>query len=302
MTDSGGMTPRPRRQVGMETGAVLGVLVPSFLLLVASCADPDPRTRAARLDRVPIPAEMVVVGDFGSGTTAETRVAATMREEVEGQDVDLFITTGDNFYSDDVNRIWHEPYGWVDDEGMTVAASWGNHDVETPRRRDLVEDVLGPPGRWYSADLGTGKLIILDSNAVEDPDQLEWIEAELENASPPVVIAFHHPAHSCGFHGSDRRVQQTWLPIFERHAVTLVLNGHDHHYQRFVIGPTTYVVTGGGGAGLRRESRCPATTPEPVAANHVDHHFVLVELGSESMSGEVIDVEGRIIDRFDIDY
>jgi hypothetical protein len=57
----------------------------------------------------------------------------------------------------------------------------------------------------------------------------------------------HHPAYSAGYHGSNKDVQETWVPIFERYDVDLVLSGHDHDYQRTEpIQGVTYIVSGGG--------------------------------------------------------
>ncbi len=84
--------------------------------------------------------------------------------------------------------------------------------------------------------------------------------------------------------------------------MTVVLNGHDHNYERFVIDDTTYVVTGGGGRRLRPTGACPAGTPEPVARNDETHHFILMEVSATSLSAEVIGANGAKIDTFDIDY
>ncbi len=59
------------------------------------------------------------------------------------------------------------------------------------------------------------------------------------------MVIFHQPAYSRGTkHGSTRAVDRRWVPILERHRVALVLNGHEHDYQRFTsAAAVTYVVT-----------------------------------------------------------
>ena len=32
--------------------------------------------------------------------------------------------------------------------------------------------------------------------------------------------------------GSDKGIRETWLPLFDRYGVDLVLCGHDHDYER----------------------------------------------------------------------
>jgi len=88
------------------------------------------------------------------------------------------------------------------------------------------------------------------------------------------VAVFHQPAYSCGTHGSSPEVQREWVRLFQRSGVDLVLNGHDHDYQRFApIGGVTYVVTGGG-AELYEVGDCPAGTPH--SPRFSPESFVLV--------------------------
>lgn len=254
------------------------------------------------MEPIALPVQIAVMGDFGDGGTAQYEVAESMRRVAADRDVTLLLTTGDNFYSDALSQIWHQPYGWLEDQGIRVAAAWGNHDLESDRRRELVEEILKPPGRWYSAELGTGKLIVLDSNRVDDESQTEWLKSELGRATEPIVVAFHHPALSCGLHGSTPSVRTNWVPLFDEHEVSLVVNGHDHHYERFVAGPTTYVVTGGGGRHLRPKASCPRDTPEPEVGDYDTYHFVLLEITDSKISAEVLGADSETIDRFSIDY
>lgn len=274
----------------------------AVFLIVASCGETDQLEEGAELDPIVLPAEIIVIGDFGTGWESQYAVARAMRSEVADMDIDLFLTTGDNFYNDNIEEIWEQPYGWLDAIGIPLAAAWGNHDVESKTRRMLVSETLEVPGRWYAADLGGGKLIVLDSNQTASQAQLDWLVEELETASAPTVISFHHPAYSCGFYGNDQAVQEHWVPLFEDYEVTLVLNGHEHHYERFAVKKTNYVVTGGGGHNLRGADGCPAETPPPLASNYTDHHFVLLEIGEGNVSGVVIASTGEIIDTFAIEY
>src|SRR4029450_11391066 len=82
-----------------------------------------------------------------------------------------------------------------------------------------------------------------------DEAQASWLDDRLSESGPVFrAVVFHHPAWSCTPRAASRQGGQTWVPVIEDHRVTLVLNGHDHNYQRFVSGGgVTYVVTGGGG-------------------------------------------------------
>jgi 3',5'-cyclic AMP phosphodiesterase CpdA len=239
-----------------------------------------------------------VIGDFGGGSESEYQVAAAIEALSERQPIDGLITTGDNFYSDDVERVWSVPYGWLAEERIPVFATWGNHDLQSPARQRLVEEYLKPPGRWYSTDLGQGTLLVLDSNDVNDAEQLEWLSRALVDAVPPIVVAFHHPAFSCGLHGSSPSVVESWVPFFEEHEVSLVLNGHDHDYQRFENNGVTYVVTGGGGQPIRPSGSCAESMPPRIVADNEHNHFLLLEVDTNGIVGLATTAAGTIIDSF----
>lgn len=283
------------------TGTSVIALVVAVLLLGA-CGSPDRSRDAGTSAPIPTPVEIAVLGDFGDGGRGQYAIAETLRAEVRERDVRLLLTTGDNFYSDDVDVIWDTPYGWLEEEGIGVVAAWGNHDVETETRVSLVQEALQPPGRWYSTDLGAGRLIVLDSTQVDSAAQTSWLEDELGSSDEPAVVVFHHPAFSCGTHGSDESVQEQWMPLIEQHSVSLVLNGHEHNYQRFELDDTTYVVTGGGGATLTSMQTCSSETPEPVAFEDGVFHFLIMEVSDTAISVEAVAPGGEILDEFSVDY
>jgi len=69
--------------------------------------------------------------------------------------------------------------------------------------------------------------------------QTEWLERTLaagrQNPSVDWIVAqFHQIACSSSItgNGSDRGIREKWLPLFDKYQVDLVLNGHDHDYER----------------------------------------------------------------------
>ena len=73
----------------------------------------------------------------------------------------------------------------------------------------------------------------------------------------------------------------------------LVLAGHDHHYERFKpVNGVTYVITGGGGRGVR-ELGAPA--PNSAFAEPVIH-FVVVSVEGDTLTLHAIDATGREFD------
>jgi hypothetical protein len=154
-------------------------------------------------------------------------------------------TTGDNAY----------PSGTTDDFEQCYAPAWGslrprtrpatgNHDWKTPGAsgyRAYFAAAAGPPdATWYAYDAGTWRVIVLDSECDQvggcgpTSPQGQWLAAELVDHPAACSLAiWHRPRFSSGGrHGSDGDM----APLFDAVSaagVDLVLNGHEHSYERF---------------------------------------------------------------------
>jgi hypothetical protein len=69
--------------------------------------------------------------------------------------------------------------------------------------------------------------------------QTRWLEATLAAAQQDtsvdwIIVQMHQDALSSSKNGngSDKGIRETWLPLFDRYGVDLVLCGHDHDYER----------------------------------------------------------------------
>ncbi|MGW2828183.1 purple acid phosphatase family protein [Streptomyces sp. NPDC001286] len=138
--------------------------------------------------------------------------------------------------------------------------SYGNHDMEAwyspngyggeEARFTLPDngpDKANLPG-VYSFVYGNTAIISLDPNDVsyEIPanlgisggTQTTWFEGQLKKfrASKDidfVIVFFHHCAYCTSTaHASEGGVRQEWVPLFEKYTVDLVINGHNHQYER----------------------------------------------------------------------
>ena len=70
-------------------------------------------------------------------------------------------------------------------------------------------------------------------------EQTRWLEKTLSAASGNsaidwIIVQMHQDAlsSSSNGNGSDKGIRESWLPLFDRHGVDLVLCGHDHDYER----------------------------------------------------------------------
>jgi hypothetical protein len=146
-------------------------------------------------------------------------------------------------------------------ESVAKSVPWmvttGNHDMEAwyspngyggqAARWSLPDsgfDARNAPG-VYSFTYGNVGIVALDANDVsyEIPAnkgctggrQTAWLDkrlGELRGTVDFVVVFFHHCAYSTSTHASDGGVRDAWLPLFTKHQVDLVINGHNHVYER----------------------------------------------------------------------
>lgn len=97
----------------------------------------------------------------------------------------------------------------------------------------------GPRGRgWYSYDLGSWRLVALNSNCEYvacrgSSRQIRWLRHDLEDHPRRCVLAYmHHPRFSSGLYEENGDTRAFWRALYRGHA-DVVLNGHDHLYERF---------------------------------------------------------------------
>jgi hypothetical protein len=150
-------------------------------------------------------------------------------------------TTGDNayFHGNRMNFLeCYEPT-WGRHKGRTRPTP-GNHEYESPGAADYFEYFglnAGLPGLgYYSFDLGSWHAIALNSNigVQRSSPQGVWLANDLESSSAfrCTVAYWHHPLFSSGPNGDGAATRDFWRILYDA-GVEIVLNGHDHLYERF---------------------------------------------------------------------
>jgi hypothetical protein len=238
---------------------------------------------------------LAVIGDFGVGREPERALGAAVR----AQKHDVLVTVGDNNYAHPHSFLpnWRESFGWA----HRVVAALGNHDVDYGAGR-YEFPILHMPSRYYARRSGEVELIVLDSNNI-DAAQTAFLERTLSTSRARWKIPiFHHPPYLCGSERPSLGVRDEWLPLFRRFHVRLVLNGHDHDYERFALDGTTYVVDGGGAGDLYPLRPCKPDTPRMQASDESEHTFLMLRISASRISAEIHAVgSGRTVDAFSID-
>jgi hypothetical protein len=245
----------------------------------------------------------VAFGDFGGGP-AQGAVAAGMLQWVrDGHRVDALVTTGDNVYDFGEPRLFEAdlvaPYRALLGTGRPLWATLGNHDEAAGHGAQQLA-FLHLPALPFVKTLPGVRFLFLDANHPDDA-QAWWLAEQLAGPTPALftVAVFHQPVFSCGLHGRTPEVITHWYPALNSGRLSLVLNGHDHDYQRFLTAEgTTFIVTGGGGRELY--PLIPGCDAPEMRAGVVKHHFTGVEVYSDRMAVTAVATDGSVIDRVDI--
>lgn len=153
----------------------------------------------------------------------------------------------------------------------------GNHDYQTADAAGYFAEfgaAAGTPGEgWYSYEVGAWHVVALNSNCEfvggcgAGSPQLAWLEADLAAHPATCTLAYwHHPRFSSGRHGDSDMTQPLWQALASA-AADLVLQGHDHDYERVAAtdGIRSFVV-GTGGRSLYEFIR-PASSRTELRAN-----------------------------------
>jgi len=120
----------------------------------------------------------------------------------------------------------------------------GNHEFHSSGATpyfDYFGSAAGDPKTgYYSYNLASWHIIVLNSECADvggcsagSPEE-KWLRADLAAHPAACTLAYwHKPLFSSGgAHGNDLEVQPLWDGLYAAHA-DVVLNGHDHDYERF---------------------------------------------------------------------
>lgn len=260
--------------------------------------------------------EVVVLGDVRS--LPQRWHAVSQRIFEHERDALFVIGTGD--YPSDGSKYaqWRKQFFEPARNLLASKPMWpaiGNHE-NTRRHDDLTRpeasryfSLFELPGneRWYRVDYHLMTLLVVDSNSRLSPEheQYKWLRQQLRTERKRyTLVAFHHAPFSSGPHASIHpdATPKEWpidegrrflVPLFEMYSVDVVLNGHDHIYERSEKNGIPYIVTGGGGAPLYKINSSP--NPYQVVAKSTNH-YVRLEVSKDGIDLKAIDTAGEVID------
>ncbi len=165
-------------------------------------------------------------------------------------DAAFWLFVGDLVDNGDKDEEWAELFyalGWIPRMTPMILLP-GNH--EYPDKRYLQGSVYklfplwrphftlpenGPQGleeSAYSIDYQGVRFVMLNGNEKIE-EQAGWLDKILsENPQLWTIVGIHQPVYSTAKYRDSAKLRNQLVPIFDKHSVDVVLQGHDHTYCR----------------------------------------------------------------------
>ena len=193
------------------------------------------------------PAEAEFNGGLGTASACRQPYTSDL---LVGQNLAAVLLLGDAQYEEGTLSAFEASFdlSWGRIKSITYPAA-GNHEYYTADAAGYFDYFNGPGNQtgsagdrskgYYSFDIGAWHLIALNSNCWAvggchaGSPQETWLRSDLAAHPNRCTLAYwHHPRFTSGFYGNDSTYQPFWQAL-QDHGAEVVLNGHDHNYQRY---------------------------------------------------------------------
>lgn len=319
----------------------IGGLSASKTYYFQACASDDDGTRCAQIHdfkTLSAAGEAIVLaaGDIGDDDSAIDPADGSHGQDETGAVIAAanphkVLTLGDNAYLDgslaqyqrNFDPWWggpHTNHGAPSGFGDRLRPALGNH--ETANSGTGSYDYFngsglrfGPAGErgkgYYAHDLGSWRLLALNTRAggVPEQAQLDWLAQQVaQNPKRCLLAYFHHPRFTSRDdpgHTDNPSIAPVWSRLWSSGAPSkradLILNAHNHHYERYarqdLNGNTSgsgmrQIIVGTGGGNL-----ADFHTLDPQSqVRHIQFGVVKLRLKMDRAVIEFLNTNGNSID------
>src|SRR5688572_13028527 len=239
--------------------------------------------------------------------------------------IDFMLHAGDLINRHDRDLEWGEWFYAGNFIHATVPSVMtpGNHEygkgvVLSPQwRRQFNLPLNGPKGleeTCYVVNYSNLKVISLDAEQIdESPMYLEkqriWLDSVLTNDPKKwTAITFHYPVFSTKPNRDNENLRNHFKPLFDKHKVDIVLQGHDHAYGRGMVSNvptgkkikdensgTMYVVSVSG-----PKMYDVSADPWMQRKARATQLFQIITINSNTLSYQAYTAHGELYDAFDL--
>jgi predicted MPP superfamily phosphohydrolase len=214
------------------------------------------------------PITVLTVGDIAYCERDKEIGVKSVSNLVSKNNFDFFFPLGDLVYEEGTQKKLEKCYGkYFGKIKNKTFPTVGNHeyyaDKATPyfeyfaNNQDLVKkqeqnsyhQITNGFYNYYSFNKNNWSFIFLDTNLENEDnrEQIIWLENILKNKKTCTIISMHHPYISSGLRPIKSSVKEL-MKVINKSPPTIILSGHDHHFQESkMINKTKHFVVGTGG-------------------------------------------------------
>ncbi|GLT96837.1 hypothetical protein SLE2022_144320 [Rubroshorea leprosula] len=295
----------------------IALIIISVAVLLLSCKAELPRfVQGTKADRS---LSFLVVGDWGRrGLYNQSHVAVQMGRTGEKLDIDLIISTGDNFYDNGLTGV-NDPAFQESFTNIYTAPSlqkqWynvlGNHDYRGDVEAQLSPVLTGIDSRWlclrsFIVDADIVEFFFLDTTPFvdkyfTDPEDhhYDWSgilprEKYLKNLLMDVDSALKTSIAKW----KVVELAGTLLPILEANNVDLYINGHDHCLEHISSSKSAvqFLTSGGGSKAWRGDVSW--WNPQEMKFYYDGQGFMSVQITESTIDVVFYDVFGDVLHKW----
>jgi hypothetical protein len=252
-----------------------------------------------------------VVAATGDGASGEVN-AANVTKLLGAINPNLLLYLGDVYEK----GSYAEFYNWYGMQGTNFSQfrsitnpTIGNHEYVKGSAQGYFDYWDNIPS-YYSFDAGGWHFISLNSNGRYegiDPksSQYLWLSADLAaHAQACTIVYYHHPLFNIGPEGPSTGMASIWA-LLAQNEVPIVINGHDHDYQRWVAldgkglpdpNGVTEFVAGGGGHGLQTIAQKDNRVAYSNSKNPDAFGVLKLELSTGGAKFSYLNTNGSVLD------
>ncbi|MCX6232449.1 MAG: metallophosphoesterase [Bacteroidetes bacterium] len=195
----------------------------------------------------------------------------------------------------------------------------GNHEANDTAKfqNNFTMPMANGSKLHYSFSYGNAIFICLNTEQI-DAEEYNWLISELQANSSKTwkIIYFHRPFFTIGNHAGEMDTYlNSWWAAFDTYGVDLLINGHDHMYERskpinYSLSPASPVASYGSGPGQGRceivcgGSGAPLYTGSAswfIQTYQSNYNFCKFNVNDSTMIDSTFDNSGNLIETFMLD-
>lgn len=189
-------------------------------------------------------AEVVAAGDIATSGNGDTKTS----DLILALAPDAVLTLGDNAYQSGTLSEYNSYYDPTWGRFFAIThPSPGNHEWKSAGASGYEAYFGVQAAQLHSFVIGDWLIVSMDSSKERPGQNSDLANLLLTDTHDCELLFWHHPRYSSGEHGNATSVEPWWKTA-SLGGVELVLNGHDHNYERFGVqrGIREFVVGTGG--------------------------------------------------------